>query len=169
MKVKYVMLALMATGLLSCDKILNNNGKIWDIAPVVFRVEVIDADGVDLLNPENRNSLNIDGINAFYRGAKYECNKDVSISDTKAYMPYFYGLKVRKQYSGNTYILEFGELAGDKDYPNEEVAVFWGDGTWDVIRVNRKFRWKLNGDPDINDKWYLNDVIVPEGVIRIVK
>jgi hypothetical protein len=25
------------------------------------------------------------------------------------------------------------------------------------------------GRPDIVDKWYLNDVIVPEGVIRIVK
>lgn len=168
MKTKYLLLGIMALGLLSCDKILNN-GKIWDIGPVVVNVVVADVNGVDLLNPENQNSLDTSGIKVLYNGKEYECNKLVSEVLTRAYMPHFYGLQINKYSYHNSYILSFGELDGAKSYSNEEVTIFWGDGTSDKIKFNRKFRWKLNGDPKSSEEWFLNGKKVSDHLIKIVK
>ena len=168
MRTKYLLLGIMALGLLSCDKIINNH-KIWDISPVVVRVQVTDANGVDLLNPDNQNSFEASGIKAIYKGKEYECNKDVSEVKTKAYMPYFYGLQISKDFNNGAYILNFGELDGARSYFNEELTILWGNGSSDKIKFNRKFRWKLNGDPEISEEWFMNDNKVSGSIIKIVK
>ncbi|MDD2584982.1 MAG: hypothetical protein WCR61_05650 [Bacteroidales bacterium] len=169
MKTKYLLFGIIALGLLSCDKILGD-GTIWDINPVVVTVVVTDVNGVDLLNPDNQNSLDTSGIKAFYNGKEYECNK-LSAPEvaTKAYLPHFYGLKIDKNRIYSTYFLSFGELDGAKSYSNEEVTIFWGDGSSDKIKFNRKFRWKLNGDPKSSEEWFLNGKKVPDKLIKIVK
>ena len=39
----------------------------------------------------------------------------------------------------------------------------------DKIKFNRKFRWKLNGDPEISEEWFMNDNKVSGSIIKIVK
>ncbi len=168
MRKKYLLLGIVALGLLSCD-IIGNNGEIWDISPVVVTLNVVDANGVDLLNPDNSNSIPVSGLKASYKGVEYVCNKELPAVSTKAYMPYFYGLKVFKNSYYDTYTLQFGELDGAKSYSNEEVTIFWGDGTSDKIKFNRKFRWKLNGDPSISQEWFLNGSKMSGNIIKIVK
>lgn len=168
MKARYLLLGVVALGLLSCEKI-RNEGKIWDIGPVEFLVQVVDANGVDMLNPDNDNSFKINEIKALYGGKEYDCNAtDTTSPPTKAYLPRFYGLQVRKTING-FYILRFGELEGAKSYSNEELTLLWGDGSSDIIKFNRKFRWKFNGDPESSEEWFLNGTKVPERFIKIVK
>jgi len=167
MKAKYLLFGIMALALLSCDKIING-GKIWDISPVVVIVQVANANGIDLLNPDNQNSYAAGSIKAVYNGKEYECNKSISDANTKAYHAQFYGLKTDKNYVGN-YSLFFGEFDGAKSYSNEEVTILWGDGSSDKIKFSRKFRWTIFGDPNISEDWYLNGTKVSDGVIKIVK
>ncbi len=167
MRTKHLLFGIMLLGLTSCDKIINN--KIWDISPVVVNVQVTDANGVDLLNPDNQNSFEASGIKAIYKGIEYECNKNASEVNTKAYMPHFYGLQISKDINNGIYILKFGELDGAKSYFNEEVTIFWGNGSSDIIKFNRKFRWKLNGDPESSEEWFINGNKVSGRIIKIVK
>ena len=84
-------------------------------------------------------------------------------------MPYFYGLQISKDFNNGTYILKFGELDGVKSYFNEELTISWGNGSSDKIKFNRKFQWKLNGDPEISEEWFMNDNKVSGSIIKIVK
>lgn len=170
MKTKYFFLGIVSLVLFSCDGILGDR-KIWDISPVVYIVQVVNSNGVDLLNPDNPNSIAASGIKVQYNGKEYECNKDQSTLITKAYMPQFYGLKVAKNpyVTNGIFILTFGELDGAKSYSNEEITIFWGDGSSDKVKFNRKFRWKINGDSDISEEWFLNGNKVAGPAIRVVK
>ncbi|MHC1779541.1 MAG: hypothetical protein AB9922_04840 [Bacteroidales bacterium] len=170
MKTKFLFLGIVSLVLFSCDGIFGDR-QIWDISPVVYIVQVVNTNGVDLLNPDNPGSIAASGIKAIYNGKEYECNKEQSALTTKAYMPHFFGLKVTKnQYIVNgTFFLTFGELDGAKSYSGEEITILWGDGTSDKVRFNRKFRWKINGDPDISEEWFLNGNKVAGRAIRIVK
>lgn len=38
-----------------------------------------------------------------------------------------------------------------------------------LIRYNRVFKWKANGDPSVQQEWFLNNSKVADGVIKIVK
>ena len=167
MKTKFLLFAILAIGLSSCDLI--PEGKIWDIAPVVYIVEVTNAGGVDLLNQENPNAIDTSLIKAVYRGVEYKCSIDPYIASTKAYLPRFHGLQLSKYYQSNIFVLRFGELDGAKSYSNEELTILWGDGTSDKIKFNRKFRWKINGDPDSSEEWFLNGTKVSGKVIKIIK
>ncbi|MDX9782844.1 MAG: hypothetical protein RBT35_07700 [Bacteroidales bacterium] len=167
MKKTFLLLAVLAIGLSSCD--IFPDGKIWDIAPVEYIVEVTNAQGVDLLNQDNQNAIDTSLIKAVYRGVEYKCSKDPYIVSTKAYMPFFHGLQLSKYYQSNTFVLKFGELDGAKSYTNEELTILWGDGTSDKIKFNRKFRWRFNGDPDSSEEWFLNGTKVSGKTIKIVK
>jgi hypothetical protein len=154
--------------LVSCDKIFPT-GEIWDISPVVFTIQVADANGVDLLNPENHNSLDTSEISALYRGEEYKCSKDPYGVFTKAYAPHFYGLQFINNTQEGKYALRFGELDGAESYSNEEITISWGDGSSDKIKFNRKFRWRFNGDPVSSEEWFLNGTKVSGRTIKIVK
>ena len=171
MKTKYFFLGIVSLVLFSCDGIFGDR-KIWDISPVEYIVQVVNTNGVDLLNPDNPSSIAASGIKVQYNGKEYECNKEQSAVNTKAYMPRFYGLKVQKNPyipGGTNYFLYFGELDGAKSYSNEEITIMWGDGSSDKVKFNRKFRWKINGDPDISEEWFLNGNKVAGRALRIVK
>lgn len=167
MKTRFLLFAVLAIGLSSCDII--PDGKIWDIAPVVYIVEVTNARGVDLLNQDNQNAIDTSLIKAVYRGVEYKCTKDPYTVSTKAIMPRFHGLQLSKYYQSNTFVLRFGELEGATSYSNEELTLLWGDGTSDKIKFNRKFRWKINGDPDISEEWFLNGTKVSGRVVKIIR
>ena len=104
-----------------------------------------------------------------YRGVEYKCSIDPYIAPSKAYLPRFNGLQLSKHYQSNTFVLRFGELDGAESYSNEELTLLWGDGTSDKIKFNRKFRWKINGDPDISEEWFLNGTKVSGKVVKIIR
>lgn len=167
MKTKFMLLAVLVLGLSSCDLITER--KIWDISPVIFTVQVADANGADLLNQDNQNAIDTSLIKAVYRGVEYKCKKDPYAVMTKYYAPHFFGLQLSKHYMNGNYMLQFGEFDGAKSYSNEELTILWGDGTSDKIKFNRKFRWRINGDPDSSEEWFLNGKKVSARLIKIVK
>ncbi len=168
MRVKYLLLGLMAFVLLSCEK-MENNDIDGGTKPIVFNLNVLDANGVDLLNPENSNSIPYSGIRALYKGAEYKCQNDLALFHTKVCSVDFFGLNVFKYPDHETYRLQFGQFDGTKSYSNEEVIISWGDGTYDKLKFNREFRLKRNGESEISQEWFLNGTKVSDGLIKIVK
>lgn len=141
-----LLFALILTG---CSK--NNDDVIWDIYPVVLFIQVSDASGGDLLDAENPNNILSDSIKAIYDGKEYPLNLN---TDTKAYMPQFYGL--RKGFTQTTdgrYYIEFGELEGAASYDYQQIIIDWGNGTQNEIGFTRKFRWK-KGNPDVEKHFF---------------
>lgn len=141
--------------------------KIWDISPVTVTVTVTDAQGHDLLNPQNSGALKVSKIKALYKKKEYACNEKLAAS--KAILPRFYGLLSEKNDALGTCLLRFGELEGAQSYTNESVTIIWPDGSSDEISFNRDFRWKTNGDPEIKEKWFLNGSEVSGTLIKIIK
>ena len=109
--------------------------------------------GNDLLNPETPGNIAKQGIKAIYNGKIYE--KDVPISQTKAYLAHFNGLQTMKFETGK-YFLTFGEFNGDDTFDNEKVIIDWNDGTQDVITFSSKLIWKSKNKPVFDRKFCLN-------------
>jgi len=168
MRVKYLLLGLMALVLLSCEK-MENIDIDGGTKPIVFNVSVLDANGVDLLNPENSNSIPYGGIRALYKGIEYQCQNDLSMFHTKVCSVDFFGLNVFKYPDREMYRLQFGQFDGTKSYSNEEVIISWGDGTYDKIKFNRKYKSKRNGESETSQEWFLNETKVSGGLIKVVK
>ncbi len=149
--------------------LLSGCGKIIDIAPVVYRIQVVDSDGNNLLDPQSEDEDAIDAskITAQYWHQEYQCQ-----IPTRYYLPQFEGLQLDYHvYLG--YILTFGEFGGNSDFDAEELTLIWPDGSSDVITYDRKVRDKLDGGIKVkHQEWFLNGVSVskePGAVIRIVK
>ncbi len=166
---RITVLALLVLFCTACESIINP--KIWDISPVNYTVQVRDKDGNDLLDPENGNAIDPQSIIATFRGETYSISEQKT--GTKAYMPHFYGLRIKtfpeypeSAYKG--YCLTFGELDGAESYGNEELKIQWGDGTEDTISFTRNFKWAFDGSPKIKQKWFLNGKEC-NAVVEIVK
>ncbi len=164
-----------AVSVCSCDKPDNGGddgpegGKIWDIAPVVYRLKVVNALGNDILDPSKDISIDYKAIEAVYNGEAYKIKTE---PQTRDYLPHFNGLELIYYTHLGHYTLTFGELEGAESYDNEELRINWGDGTSDVVSFDRDFKWGKKGDPEVSHKWFLNGKAVePEygGVIKIVK
>ena len=123
---------LCVAGFTACDD-SGSDDMIWDFAPIELYIAVQDAQGNDLLNPE----------------------KDVPISQTKAYLAHFNGLQTMKFETGK-YFLTFGEFNGDDTFDNEKVIIDWNDGTQDVITFSSKLIWKSKNKPVFDRKFCLN-------------
>lgn len=160
-----IILFLTLISLFSCDK--KEERRIWDISPIVVTINVVDAKGNDLLNPETLNRLDLTKIKAICGDEEYVCNEDVE-SKTRYYMPSFYGLKSVKGHEG-LYNLEFGEFNGAQSYTNKEVTIVWENGSTDKISFNRNYTTKKNGDPVIKDEWFLNGVKATSRIFKLTK
>lgn len=130
-----------------------------DHAPVVTYISVLDANGIDLLNPNNPETLDITKIKALYKGEQLDCAKDpYSYVATRYYMPNFYGLQVANGGNWGVYVLQFGEFGGDpQTVLDESVTLLWPDGSSDKIdfkdSASGKLEWFLNGAKLENFKW----------------
>ena len=132
---------------------------IYDIAPIVLRVYLVDSDGTDLLDPANAgNGIDVSGITAEFQGKTYVLSdKEQGVREvgTKAYMPYFSGLNLESDPYGR-WMLSFGELDGEENFDNEDFTINWGDGTSTVITIFNKFKWKTSGSPSITRRFYVD-------------
>lgn len=97
---------LCVAGFTACDD-SGSDDMIWDFAPIKLHIAVQDAQGNDLLNPETPGNIAKQGIKAIYNGKIYE--KDVPISQTKAYLAHFNGLQTMKFETGK-YFLTFWRI-----------------------------------------------------------
>lgn len=143
---------LCVAGFTACDD-SGSDDMIWDFAPIELHIAVQDAQGNDLLNPETPGNIAKQGIKAIYNGKIYE--KDVPISQTKAYLAHFNGLQTMKFETGK-YFLTFGEFNGDDTFDNEKVIIDWNDGTQDVITFSSKLIWKSKNKTVFDRKFCLN-------------
>ena len=156
-KMKLITLFCAITALFCFTGCDNNSDVIWDMHPVSYMIQVTDANGNDLLNPEFSGNLTDQSVTATFRGEEYACrwsNREEEIT-TRYYMPVFEGLFHVQRFDGN-YYLEFGELDGEKDY-NDDLILNWGDGTQDVITLKRTVKRKKNDTKrDVKTTFYLN-------------
>lgn len=142
---------------------------IWDFAPIIYNVQIVNSSGDDLLDPNNSGSFDHGKIKVIFRGVEYSSNNQLPA--TKVYMPYFYGFKIEKRSTsvGERFVLLFGELDGSKNYSKEEIVILWGDGSSDRVKFNRKVKYPTSGNPIIKDEWFLNNAKIDKGSIVIRK
>lgn len=158
MKKIIYLLFLPILGLLGCQEEI----KIRDYAPTVVEISVCDANGVDLLNPQSPEALDVTKIKALYKGEQLDCVKDKhSYVATRALMPRFYGLQVTKDRYAGMYILKFGEFSSTSAL-DESVTLLWPDGSSDKIDI------KTNSE---RLEILLNDVKMkdPMATIKLIK
>lgn len=142
-------------------------GVIWDIAPFGISIEVTDAEGNDLLNPDAENSIANQGIKMIYRDKTYEKDSLVCEVLSRAYLARFYGLQTYRTKDGR-YLLTIGEFFGDRDYDNENIILDWNNGTpTDTITFSHKFWWE-NQEPESETTVRLNGVET-DNPIHIIK
>jgi hypothetical protein len=127
-----------------CDK-LPVSDLIIDWYPVNFYIQVVDADGKDMLEPSNGNTWLL-GTTFEFMGKKDTVDQACldNICHTRAYLPHFYGVSLMyrdpiysSHYSG--LLLKFGEFDGADKYDDEKLTINWPDGTSNTITYSRKF------------------------------
>ena len=149
---------IMTTALLIDEWAESEGGDyIIDWAPVDLSIQLHDAQGNDLLDPENPNNL-IDGTTLTFRGKTYEASREwyekgmfhdwqytepikgeeqeQEVVSTRAYLACLYGLYLLR--NGVPYQekpgfrLYFGEIDGGTNM-SEELILSWPDGSRNVI------------------------------------
>ena len=174
MKTRFLLLGAMLLSLCcftSCNDDENLDGPapdvIWDIYPFGISIEVTDAEGNDLLNPETENSIANQGIKMIFRDKTYEKDSLVCEVLSRDYLPRFYGLQTFQTKDGR-YLLGIGEFFGDRDYDNENIILDWNNGTpTDPITFSHKFWWE-NQEPESETTVRLNGVET-DNPIHIIK
>lgn len=159
MKRLFLLFAVILPMTVSCDwlsNLKNEEGEdlIIDWYPVNIRIQVADADGKSLLDPENPANI-LEGVTATFQGETYSVdtskykewkNKKDAVATpsgnagTKAYLATFYGVLLLNDQmfvyenapAGNDFYLNIGEIDGAEDM-DEDIVITWPDGTSDTI------------------------------------
>ena len=148
------LLAAMMLMLASSAMFVSCNPPIQDWAPIVIYIKVSNADGQNLLDPATPNNFVDKEISAEWMGETYVADT-VSLWEkqhtTREYLPWMNGLMYISK--NGEQMLYFGELAGDGDYDDEPLTIYWPDGSTDVITIKNKAylssadrKYKLNGE-----------------------
>lgn len=151
--------------LAACD---NDNGGdvIWDVVPVEFNIFITDADGHDLLDSTYQSNLLAD-LTVNYQQQTYPVMNEREAHEkmqslTRAYMPFFYGLVLRRYWSSLTstyedYQLVFGEFDGTENVDRREIVLCHADGSQARLAYKNSFKWKSDGSPKISRQFYFDD------------
>ncbi len=121
--------AIIALSLCGC-------GKIIDWVPVSFYVQVVDAEGKDLLDPANDNSWLIGTEISFCGKSEVIDQEDITAPASRAVAVIYEGCMLKK--GAERYQLVFGEFSGAREYKNEEILIVWSDGTSNKITYKRR-------------------------------
>lgn len=152
-----LLLALTCLPVLSCSVL--GSDMLYDIAGITLRIYRSDADGNDSLNPDvNAEGFDTGKVTVVWEGKTYrvEESEDSGVSPM-TYLPIFYGLRLSTDNFGKWYFW-FGELSGEDDIDNKDLVIDWGDGTSDTVTVYNRLKWKVNGEPSITRRFYINGV-----------
>ncbi|MGM9748986.1 MAG: hypothetical protein ACI3ZN_09295 [Candidatus Cryptobacteroides sp.] len=162
MKRLFILFAVILPMTVSCDLLSNlknddDDELIIDWYPVNIRIQVVDADGKSLLDPENPANI-LKGVTATFLGETYPVDtskynewknkKDAVVTKgwnvgTKAYLATFYGVLLLNEQmfaygnsqAGNEFYLNIGEIDGAEDM-DEDIVINWSDGTSDTIHYH---------------------------------
>ena len=148
-----------------CDVI--GYGKMWDIAPVEVKMEVVDAEGNNLFDEGFQNNWLSKEITASFEGETYSFPP---APGTRAYMAIMSGLTVQiyGAWENNPRpVLVFGELSGETER-DSDLSILWPDGSEDVIGIKHTFHWDILGNPQGKTTLTLNGETVSNPV-RLVK
>lgn len=150
-------------GLVSCNDNDDATGdRIWDFNNTTILIKVQNAQGVDLLNPQESGNITGNTIKAIYNNKVYVLDADVSLPQTKSNMPKWSGLYTYEN-KGN-YYLAFGEFSPENDYHGESFTIDWGDGTVDNVSFDFFITWKKK-EPTVHFANYINGKEVKEVLI----
>lgn len=158
-------LFVLVLGLVSCDNFDGSeDGLIYDFANFTVSIEVENAQGVDLLNPEQEGNITDNTIKALWKDKTYVRDANWPKAETRENMPHWWGLYTSE--SEGRYNLNFGEFSPTDSYRNATFTIDWGDGTTDTIGFDCYITWKKH-DPTVHFATYLNGEKVEK--LKIVK
>lgn len=147
-------LTVLAFGLTFSSCSNDDDELIWDIMPEEIQIEVTDANGVDLINPNSPNSIADNGIKIEVDGKVYE-KDSLPKYYSRAILAEFYGLKSAVRSDGR-YVLSIGEFDRAVNCDGKEILVDWNDGSKkDTLLFVNHIKWKHN-EPRITTLVYLN-------------
>lgn len=173
---------ILSLALTSCQKekynIINPNpreksryeGLIVDYSPVIFRVEVTDTDGADLVNPEHPKSISQMNIQMELEGKMYPL-QILRQTSLRAYHPHFYGFRCLHNIYSKRWELEFGEFDGGED-KDHIVRLHWEDGKTSELRILVEPSWSLSLGPYQKKRtYYLDGKRLPQSqrIFRFVR
>lgn len=155
-------LTVLLFPLCSCND--DDNEVIYDFAPIVLDVAVVDQKGNSLLSEDYEN--NIVGTSVTFADEEGEYPVDWEIykkQQSRAYLPIFYGAVYApaKKWDGtkwepsDEWRIYFGELDGSKNIDRTFIVEICGQ-KFD-LRVTNKLKWKKN-KPEIDRHFYLNGI-----------
>ena len=128
---------------------------IFDVAPINFMISIETPDGTDLLDAAYQDNL-LNRISVEYKESTYK-----AVNNTRAYMPQFEGLVLRKNYTDNTFSLLFGEFPGDIS-ANEEITLYIDSTKVGTLSFTNSFAWIAN-TPVIDRHFFYNGEEIPSG------
>lgn len=160
-----VIITSIALLLPACNDDNNGPYAIWDIYPLEYGIEVVNADGEDLLDSATEGNilgqtatLVINGVSTDYvlkdSNAAYDDDdeyKEGTETKTRMYLAHYYGVKVQRSIDKN--YLMIGEWQGE-DTATYEMQLIIAGHTYD-IRLTNEYRWK-NNKPKIKRTYMLN-------------
>lgn len=112
------LLLILACVLGLCFTSCGDDDVIIDYVPIIFRVNIYDQQGNDLLDPSNPQNILDKGILMEYKGNDFSIadkyGDQIQPTPSRYYLPMFYGLSLAadKDQQGNLmyYTLKFGEF-----------------------------------------------------------
>lgn len=176
---------VMLVGLPSCDS-EDEGGEfvIWDLAPVVVNIRIVDASGANLLDESTEGNWVREPFTLTCDDEIYELKWQVDKAETdrtdmphsRYYMPRFYGFVAPTEsywngksweYSKGVYYLSFGEFAGEDNLDlSLQLQIPHLNQVFD-IDVTHRCQWKGN-EPYMSTEFSLNGVPVEKNLIEIV-
>lgn len=112
-KILFLALGLLLSGLQSCSD--KNEDTIWDYAPYILSMDVVDSEGRNLLDPDVEGNIIGERIEMFYDDECYPVRlAEIPEMQSRYYLPRFFGLVRSKKW----------------DYEVHEYTVwqlFWGE------------------------------------------
>lgn len=164
---RYIFLLLLSLPLVwSCKDKDEIAPQEQDVMPICMHFQVVDAEGNDLLNPENpkaysANDIKItctnlkgDGMETFYVGA-------YSVQPvTRALLYDVLSVQTYPLNNSDQYAIEIAGYDPLRQWPKIEVHIDWPDGSQDYVEVHHTFR-SGQRQPRYTTTVYLNGTEVP--------
>ena len=128
-----------------CEK----HSMIIDWAPVIFKIQVQDSQGNDMLDPANDNTWLI-GTEISFRNYSEVMDKNDISPVTKAIMPIYEGARVEK--GSDCFYIAFGEFHR-RDNDTEQMTIKWPDGSISEVTYKCKL---IESKLEAKETFYLN-------------
>lgn len=129
---------------------------IWDFVNYFVCMEVVDAEGHDLLDPDTPGNVLDRELKAVFRGQMYPLLPEGS--DTRYLPPMELGLRRWYHEPMQRYLLLFGEFSPTDQWKDATFTLDWGDGTQDRFQFDCYIWWSGRNRAEVEKRLYVNGV-----------